>query len=68
MALASRGIPEYDRVNQQQYYELFWEAIRNGFVDGGDSYATAGTKASAQLTDQNHLVYNAYSVAGGIIG
>jgi TonB-linked SusC/RagA family outer membrane protein len=63
----SRGIPEYDRVNQQQYYELFWEAIRNGFVDGGDSYATAGTKASAQLTDQNHLVYNAYSVAGGLL-
>lgn len=62
---ATRGIPEYNRVNQQQYYELFWEAIRNGFVfANGDSYATAGSKASAQLTDASHLVYNAYNVPG----
>jgi len=60
----TRGIPEYDRVGPQAYYELFWEGIRNGFLTGGDSYASAGTKASAQLTDASHLVYNAYNVPG----
>ncbi|MFT3826784.1 MAG: TonB-dependent receptor [Chitinophagaceae bacterium] len=60
----SRGIPEYSRLNQKDYYELNWESIRNSFVASGDSYATAGQKASQQLTDGSHLVYNAYNVAG----
>ncbi len=58
----SRGIPEYSRVGQKDYYELNWESIRNSFVAQGDSYTIAGQKASAQLTDGNHLVYNAYNV------
>lgn len=61
----TRGIPEYDRVEAQQYYELMWEATRNAFQYGqGQSAATAGLNASAQLTDANHLVYNAYNVSG----
>ncbi|RYY61270.1 MAG: TonB-dependent receptor [Chitinophagaceae bacterium] len=60
----SRGIPEYDRLDEKEFYELNWESIRNGFVATGDSYATAGTKASAQLTDGSHLVYNAYNQSG----
>lgn len=61
----ARGIPEYDRVNQQQYYELMWEAIRNSKVyASGQDFATAGANASADLTGDNGLVYNAYNVPG----
>jgi TonB-linked SusC/RagA family outer membrane protein len=61
----SRGIPEYDRVDQKEYYELMWEATRNSFVYASNqSFATAGVNASQQLTDGNHLVYNAYDVPG----
>ncbi len=63
----SRGIPEYDRVNSQQYYELFWEAYRNSYVAQGDNPTLAGTKASGNLTGVNGLVYNAYSVPGNIL-
>ncbi len=63
----SRGIPEYDRVGPKEYYELHWESIRNGFLAGGDTYAVAGQKASQQLTDGNHLVYNAYNVSGATL-
>jgi TonB-linked SusC/RagA family outer membrane protein len=61
----TRGIPEYDRVGPKDYYELMWEATKNAFRYGqGQSAATAGANASAQLTDANHLVYNAYNVPG----
>jgi TonB-linked SusC/RagA family outer membrane protein len=62
--LLSRGIPEYDRVGTQDYYELFWEAYRNSFVQTGDNPTVAGTKASNVLTGPNGLVYNAYNVPG----
>ena len=60
----SRGIPEYDRVDSKQYYELMWEAYRNSYRFAGDNAATAGTKASAVLTGASGLVYNAYDVPG----
>ncbi|MDB5190654.1 MAG: hypothetical protein JWQ96_217 [Segetibacter sp.] len=60
----TRGIPEYDRVDSKEYYELFWEAYRNSYVSQGDSRAVAGQKASNVLTGPNGLVYNAYSVPG----
>lgn len=60
----SRGIPEYDRVGPQQYYELFWEAYKNNYIAQGNSPATAGTLASNVLTGPNGLVYNAYNVPG----
>jgi TonB-dependent SusC/RagA subfamily outer membrane receptor len=61
----SRGIPEYDRVSPSEYYELMWEATRNAFQYGQNlSAAQAGVLASQQLTDANHLVYNAYNVPG----
>jgi TonB-linked SusC/RagA family outer membrane protein len=63
----SRGIPEYDRVNTQQYYELFWEAYRNSYVAQGDSPAVAGQKASNVLTSSSGLVYNAYNVPGATL-
>lgn len=60
----TRGIPEYDRVNSQQYYELFWEAYRNSYIAQGDNATVAGTKASSVLTSTSGLVYNAYNVPG----
>ncbi|MDB5224280.1 MAG: hypothetical protein JWN83_2947 [Chitinophagaceae bacterium] len=61
----TRGIPEYDRVGPKDYYELMWQATRNAFQYGqGQTAAVAGANASAQLTDANHLVYNAYNVPG----
>ena len=60
----SRGIPEYDRVNSQQYYELFWEAYRNSYIAQGQTPAAAGVSASNVLTGTSGLVYNAYNVPG----
>ena len=63
--ISKRGIPEYDRVGAQDYYELFWEAYRNSYVFGsGQSYAAAGTSATNVLTSASGLVYNAYNVPG----
>ncbi|MEO5891995.1 MAG: SusC/RagA family TonB-linked outer membrane protein, partial [Ferruginibacter sp.] len=63
----SRGIPEYDKVNSQQYYELFWEAYRNSYISQGDNATVAGTKASNVLTGTSGLVYNAYNVPGATL-
>ena len=66
----SRGIPEYDRLNQKQYYEMMWEGTKNSLYATGQTsgnpitMAQAGQNASQQLTDGNHLVYNAYNVPG----
>lgn len=62
----SRGIPEYDMVKSQDYYELMWEGLRNSLVYGATnlSFAAAGQQASQTLTDVNHLVYNSYNVPG----
>ena len=58
----TRGIPEYDRVNTQQYYELFWESYRNSFLAQGQTPAAAGVSASNLVASANGLVYNAYNV------
>lgn len=58
----SRAIPEYDRVEQGQYYELNWESIRNKYVAQGISADAAGIQASNEVAGPNGLVYNAYNV------
>jgi TonB-linked SusC/RagA family outer membrane protein len=62
----SRGIPEYNRLGSQQYYELMWEGIKNSYIYGPSAKdpATAGALASQDLTGPNGLVYNAYNVPG----
>jgi len=61
----SRAIPEYDRVNSAEYYELFWESYRNSYVYGsGQTMAAAGVQASNVLTSTSGLVYNAFNVPG----
>src|SRR5699024_10364943 len=56
----NRFIPEYDRINSEQYYELMWEATRNRYVAAGDSEDVANQKASDQLIAG--LVYNVTNV------
>ncbi|MFC4722447.1 SusC/RagA family TonB-linked outer membrane protein [Geojedonia litorea] len=51
----SRGIPVYDRVTPGQYYETFWEALRNTTAAGGDP-----AYASANIYSQ--LAYNPFNV------
>ena len=63
----SRGIPEYDRVNTKEYYELMWEAYRNSYFSQGNSMAASGVLASNVLTGANGLVYNAYNVPGNTL-
>lgn len=61
----NRLIPDYNKVNSQEYYQLFWEAYRNEYIAAGDNAGVAGSKASARLTGPNGLVYNAFSVPAG---
>ncbi|MFT3909934.1 MAG: SusC/RagA family TonB-linked outer membrane protein [Ferruginibacter sp.] len=60
----SRGIPEYDRVDSKQYYELFWEAYKNSYLSQGQVLDSAKVHASNVLTSSSGLVYNAYNVPG----
>ncbi|MGZ8544921.1 MAG: SusC/RagA family TonB-linked outer membrane protein [Flavisolibacter sp.] len=63
----TRGIPEYDRVNSGEYYEVFWEAYRNSYIAQGQTPAQAGVSASNVLTGTSGLVYNAFNVPGNTL-
>lgn len=64
----SRGIPEYDRLDQKEYYEMMWEGTRNAYVyASGQSFAQAGQTASNLLTGPQALNYNSYNVAGNTL-
>ena len=58
----NRGIPEYDRVNQQQYYELMWEATRNRLTGGDPSLITDAINQQASAALIPGLVYNSTNV------
>ncbi len=51
----SRGVPFYDQVSPGQYYETYWEALRNTSAAGGDP-----TFASQNIFSQ--LGYNPFNV------
>lgn len=60
-----RGIPEYERVNVPQYYELQWENLQNLFI----TYYGMGREEAADYSSY-YLVsqlgnYNAYNVPDG---
>lgn len=60
-----RAIPEYERVNSREYYELMWEATRNaGQYARGLSPAAAGIEASNTIAGNKGLVYNPFNVPG----
>ncbi len=58
-----RGVPSYDVLtNEGEYYELYWEAMRNNAYASGQSYLAAGQYASADLVSTLGG-YNSYNVA-----
>lgn len=57
---SSRALPEYDRVNGDQYYPLQWEALRNSQLGRGIEPSLAAQNASNQLIGV--LGYNIYNV------
>ena len=72
--LSERGIPEYERVGPQDYYELMWEATRNANLVArnpatGSNYtmAEAGVAASNIITTATGLAYNPFSVKGSAL-
>lgn len=66
--VSSRGVQEYSRVNEFEYYPLMWEAYRNSLVyrTGGISLDSASRVASG-LTNRDGidklLSYNPFNVA-----
>lgn len=47
---SSRALADYKQVNTQQYFEMYWEALRNGIMDSaGADPVTAAQYASANL-------------------
>ncbi|PZX51951.1 SusC/RagA family TonB-linked outer membrane protein [Algoriphagus chordae] len=58
---SGRALPEYDRVNPDQYYPLVWESLNNSRLGAGNSPAEAAEYASTNLID-NVLKYNIYNV------
>ncbi|SEN01404.1 TonB-linked outer membrane protein, SusC/RagA family [bacterium A37T11] len=63
MGFQNRAIPEYDRVSQQQYYELAWEATRNRIVGGDLSLLTDAINEQASKELIPGLIYNSTNVA-----
>ncbi|WP_394750173.1 TonB-dependent receptor [Spongiimicrobium salis] len=48
--ITSRSIPEYKRVNAQEYYPLLWEALRNSLsISGNVPVAEANQRASDEI-------------------
>ena len=47
---SNRAVRDYDRVSTDQYFELYWEALRNQYAKSADyTPATAATQASKDL-------------------
>lgn len=67
--LSERGVPEYDRVNAQEYYPLMWQALRNSLVypRTGTALSPAAAATQASNTIQTQLVYNPFNVANNQI-
>ncbi|MDR2511702.1 MAG: TonB-dependent receptor [Bacteroidales bacterium] len=66
VGLSTRAIPNYDVVNQAEFYELWWTLLKNKYIDGGDDVLTAGLKASGNTAYgviANLNGYNCYDPA-----
>ncbi|MBO9729105.1 MAG: TonB-dependent receptor [Chitinophaga sp.] len=67
----SRGIPEYSRLNAQQYYPIMWEAQRNALVTSGVARDVANKRASGLVAGaksiKDMLGYNPFNVADNAI-
>lgn len=65
---SKRALPEYDRVNADQYYPLVWESLKNGQLSRGTMDAAGASQyASSALIDV--LGYNVYDLpADQVVG
>jgi TonB-linked SusC/RagA family outer membrane protein len=63
-SIVDRSIPEYDRINADQYYPIMWEALRNSDaipgIDSAVDVTAANEMASSKIFDQ--LLNNPYNV------
>ncbi|WP_432709316.1 SusC/RagA family TonB-linked outer membrane protein [Pedobacter sp.] len=65
---STRGVPEYDRVDANEYYPVVWQGIKNNLMFSASpklDAAAAAAKASADV--QKNLVYNPFNVPNGEI-
>lgn len=46
---SSRAVQDYDKLNTDQYFELYWEALRNKQLTNGLSAEAAAASASANI-------------------
>ena len=68
--VTSRGLPEYNRVNAQEYYPLMWEAYRNSLLKSNslsDANAIAAGQVSGKEGIFEQLAYNPFNVANNEI-
>ena len=59
--VSTRAYKDYDYLDNNQYFELYWEALRNNQLDQGKTAAQANQYASAELT--NALKVNPFGSA-----
>lgn len=55
---SSRAVKDYDKIGTDQYFELYWEALRNKALTNGQTAAQAAVTASNNLI--NNLGINPY--------
>ncbi|WP_205510184.1 SusC/RagA family TonB-linked outer membrane protein [Longitalea arenae] len=58
---SSRAVKDYEKLNTDQYFELYWEALRNKGLSSGQSPAQAAAAASRQVVP--NLNINPYGPA-----
>ncbi|AEV99528.1 SusC/RagA family protein [Niastella koreensis] len=55
---SSRAVKDYDKLGTDQYFELYWEALRNKAIANGQTNAQAAASASSSLV--SNLGINPY--------
>ena len=72
--VASRGLPEYDRLDAFQYYPIMWEAYRNSLLYPAtgtgislDSANRVATGLTSRSSIKDLLAYNPFNVAANTI-
>jgi len=58
---SSRAVKDYDKLGTDQYFELYWEALRNKALSNGQTDAQAAATASSALV--SNLGINPYGAA-----
>lgn len=64
---STRGTPEYDRLNAQEYYPAMWEAMKNSFQYSTNPLSPQDAAAKATAGIFNELKYNPFNVANNQI-